>query len=274
VISTPADVSDDAELVPLVERHEANTGCQVGTAVADTKYGTIDNYRWLEGRGIRAAIPFGEADSDERALPRSAFAYDPATDTYRCPTGAVLRRQGRTTTTAAHPLIIYRPRPRDCAACPLKERCCGKAQVRSLSRPDDGGLRDRTVAYLGTSRARRLIRQRKARAETVFGDGKERRGLRRARCRGLDNLSIQACLTATAQNLRQLALRRRRGPAEKAASAPLSQLQPRGGCRHYPPSRRAQGQHPLPHAAKRRSVVQRASRRKGGRSWARASFPR
>jgi len=111
-------------------------------------------------------------------------------------TGAILTRQGRTTTTAAHLLIIYRPRPAACADCPLKVRCCGTAKVRSISRPDDGGLRDRTVAYLRTGPARRLIRQRKAWVETVFGDGKERRGLRRARCRGLDAVRIQALLTA------------------------------------------------------------------------------
>jgi hypothetical protein len=228
--------------------------------VADTKYGTVDNYRWLEQRGVRAAIPFGEANSDGRAVPRSAFAYDHATDTYRCPTGAVLRRQGRTTTTAAHPLIIYRPRPQDCAVCPLKERCCGKAQVRSLSRPDDGGLRDRTVAYLGTSRARRLIEQRKAWAETVFGDGKERRGLRRARCRGLDGLRIQACLTASAQNLRQLALRRRRGPADKAASAAVPRPARRGRVQRGWRCGSSEGRYRLPRSIRRRS-------------WIRASLP-
>jgi transposase len=239
VTGTSGIVADEHLLPRLVADHEGNTGRTVLDVIADTKYGTIDNYRWLEDRGIRAAIPFGEANSDGRAIPRSAFAYDPETDTYRCPNNAVLRRQGRTTTTAAHPLIIYRPRPKECAACPLKARCCGKAKVRSLSRPDDGGLRDRTTAYLGTGRARQLIRQRKAWAETVFGDGKERRGLRRARCRGLDALRIQACLTATAQNLRQLALRQPRGSSDKALSAralsPLQQNQAR-----HPRARRSQ----------------------------------
>lgn len=228
VAATSGIVADEHLLPRLVAEHEGNTRRTVRDVVADTKYGTVDNYRWLEQRGVWAAIPFAEANSDGRAIPRAAFTYNPITDTYRCPTGALLRRQGRTTTTAAHPLIIYRPRPKDCAACPLKARCCGNAQVRSLSRPDDGGLRDRTVAYLGTSRARRLIRQRKAWAETVFGDGKERRGLRRARCRGLDGLRIQACLTASAQNVRQLASCQRRGPADKAASVAVPRLAQRG----------------------------------------------
>ena len=222
-VDATTGVDGDELLLPrLVAEHEGNTHRRVLDVAADTKYGTIDNYRWLEERGVRAAIPFNDGGSDHRTIPRSAFAYDAATDTYRCPAGATLRRQGRTTTTAAHPLIIYRPRPADCADCPLKTKCCGTAKVRSVSRPDDGGLRDRTVAYLRTRPARRLVRQRKAWVETVFGDGKERRGLRRARCRGLDAVRIQALLTATAQNIRQLALRRPAGPRPASAHAPMA----------------------------------------------------
>ena len=219
VTATSGIVGDEHLLPRLVADHEGNTHRRVLGVAADTKYGTVDNYRWLEARGVRAAIPFSDGNSDNRAIPRSAFAYDAGTDTYWCPNGATLRRCGRTTTTAAHPLIIYRPRPTDCAACPLKVRCCGTAKVRSISRPDDGGLRERTTAYLRTAPARRLIRQRKAWVETVFGDGKERRGLRRARCRGLDAIRIQALLIATAQNLRQLALRRTPRPASPALGA-------------------------------------------------------
>jgi transposase len=228
--ATTGIVGDEQLLPRLVAEHEGNTRRRLLEVAADTKYGTIDNYQWLEERDVRAAIPFSDGGSDHRLIPRSAFLYDPATDTYRCPTGALLTRQGRTTTTAAHPLIIYRPRPAACADCPLKVKCCGTAKVRSVSRPDDGGLRDRTVAYLRTGPARRLIRQRKAWVETVFGDGKERRGLRRARCRGLDAVRIQALLTATAQNIRKLALHHPAEPIPSPAQAPAATA-------HRPPPR-------------------------------------
>jgi transposase len=231
VDATTGIVGDEQLLPRLVAEHEGNTRRHLLEVAADTKYGTVDNYHWLEGRDVRAAIPFSDGGSDHRLIPRSAFRYDPETDTYRCPTGATLTRQGRTTTTAAHPLIIYRPRPAACADCPLKVRCCGTAKVRSVSRPDDGGLRDRTVAYLRTGPARRLIRQRKAWVETVFGDGKERRGLRRARCRGLDAVRIQALLTATAQNIRKLALHRPAGPILAPDQAPTASCHgPTGPC--------------------------------------------
>lgn len=249
VTATSGVVSDEHLLPRLVADHEGTTHRRLLEVAADTKYGTVDNYRWLEERDVRAAIPFGDGNSDNRAIPRSAFVYDGATDTYRCPNGATPRRCGRTTTTAAHPLIIYRPRPTDCSGCPLKVDCCGNAKVRSVSRPDDDGLRDRTVAYLRTGPARRLIRQRKAWVETVFGDGKERRGLRRARCRSLDGVRIQALLTATAQNIRKLALRPPMGPLASVTHAPTARanrLRP-GLCRLRParrPTHRPARRHP------------------------------
>jgi transposase len=237
VEATTGIVGDEQLLPRLIAEHEGNTQRCLREVAADTKYGTIDNYQWLEERDVRAAIPFSDGGSDHRLIPRSAFLYDAETDTYRCPTGAILTRQGRTTTTAAHPLIIYRPRPAACADCPLKARCCGSAKVRSVSRPDDGGLRDRTVAYLRTGPARRLIRQRKAWVETVFGDGKERRGLRRARCRGLDAVRIQALLTATAQNIRKLALHHPAGPILAPAQAPMASYHGPTGRRSTPSCR-------------------------------------
>jgi transposase len=233
VEATGGAVADEHLLPRLVAEHEGNTRRAAREVAADTKYGTIDNYLWREGRGTRAAIPPREASGEGRAVPNSAFRYDPASDTYTCPAGATLRRQGRATATAAHPLITYRPRPADCAACPLKAACCGDAEVRSLTRADDGGTRERATAYLGTAEARRLIGRRKAWVETIFGDAKERRGLRRARGRGLGSMRIQALLTATAQNVRQLALRRPAGPAEGALRAPVPPAAPQGRPRRY-----------------------------------------
>src|SRR6266542_6754530 len=160
-----------------------------------------------------------ENGASRRALPADAFAYDPASDSYLCPAGQRLRRQGTSTTGGTNGGIIYRARPTECAACTHKATCCGTAQARTMFRPDDGGLRDRTVAYLRTFRARQSIRRRKAWVETVFGDGKQQRGLRRARFRGRDPVRVQALLTATAYNVRKLALRKTTRPGTGLGTA-------------------------------------------------------
>jgi transposase len=204
---TGGAVADEYLLDRLTREHAGTTGRTVGEVVADTKYGTAANDAALEARGIAASIPMHENGATRRALPADAFAYDAATDSYLCPGDQRLRRQGTSTTGGANGGVIDRARPSACAACAHKAVCCGTAQARTMFRPDDGGLRDRTVAYLRTFRARQSIRRRKAWVETVFGDGKERRGLRRARFRGRDGVRVQALLIATAHNVRKLALR-------------------------------------------------------------------
>lgn len=73
VDATTGIVGDEQLLPRLVSEHEGNTRRRILEVAADTKYGTIDNYQWLEERDIRAAIPFSDGGSDHRLIPRSAF---------------------------------------------------------------------------------------------------------------------------------------------------------------------------------------------------------
>ena len=214
---TGGGVADEHLLERLIREHEGNVGRAIGEVGADAKYGTAENYQMLERLGILASVPMRPNGVDQRVASAGDFAYDPKSDSFSCPNGQHLKRQGLNTTDAGQVLIIYRARPKQCAGCPLKEKCCGKAKARSVSRPDDGGLRDRVAAYLATPQARQTIRRRKAWIETVFGDGKERRGQRRARCRGVDKMRFQACMIAIAQDVRQLALRKTSRPGTGAA---------------------------------------------------------
>jgi transposase len=210
--ATGGAVGDEWLLERIVREHEGNARRDLAEVVADAKYGTTANDAFLEKEGIVASIPLHATKATYRAVPIEAFTDDEARDRYRCPEGQILRRQGQSATAGAMGGIIYRARPRVCAACPLKEACCGTAQARTVFRPDDGGVRDRAVAFVRTFRAKQSIRRRKVRVETVFGDGKERRGLRRAQFRGRDRMRIQAFLTACAYNVRKLALRKRTKP--------------------------------------------------------------
>jgi transposase len=211
---TGGAVTDDQLLKRLVVEHEGAVGRRVGEVGADSRYGTVENYRWLGGRGVRASIPMADRGPGQGTLPVEAFAYDPPSDSFRCPAGRRLTRQGVLPTAAGLPITVYQARPRDCAGCPRKPECCPKVRARSISVADDGGVRDAARAHLATFRARQTMRRRKAWIETIFGDGKERRGLRRARCRGLDAMRVQAWMTALAQNVRQLALRTGTRPAD------------------------------------------------------------
>jgi transposase len=204
---TPGEVADEHLLDRLLKEHEGATGRTVTEVVADTKYGTYANYAALEQAGIAASIPSHAEAGQRRAVPRELFVYDADADQFRCPAGQVLRRQGSSSTAGARGGIIYRAAPKVCGACPRRADCCGTAQARTITRPDDGGLGDRVRSYLATAPAKRSIRLRKCWAETAIGELKERHGLRRAQYRGRANVRIQALGAAMAYNIKKLARR-------------------------------------------------------------------
>lgn len=58
--------------------------------------------------------------------------------------------------------------------------------------------------YLKNSEAREVLTERSICAEGVVGEAKVLHGLRRATCRGLEKVTIQALLTAVVQNIKRL----------------------------------------------------------------------
>ena len=226
---TPGEVADEDLLDRLLKEHAGATGRTVAEVVADAKHGTYANYGALEAAGIRASIPPHLGRGKTRAIPGELFVYDPAGDRFLCPEGQELRRQGTSCSARPGGGIIYRASPKVCGACPLRAECRGTAEARTIARPDDSGLDDRTRAYLRTAHARRSIRLRKCWAETVTAEAKERHGLRRAQYRGRAKVRMQACGVALAHNLKKLVRwqgRRPRAPAPALRPGGL----PSGSC--------------------------------------------
>jgi hypothetical protein len=202
---TAGEIADEHLLGRLCREHQGVTGQHLAEAIADTKYGTIANYQWLEAQGIQASIPPHENAWRDRAVPRELFVYDPVADRYRCPNGQPLTRQG--SSRSAHPMgaIIYRASPKVCGPCAHKAACCGEAEARTITRPNDGGLAERVRAHLATQHAQRSLRRRLSWAETAMAELKERHGCRRAQRRGRDQVRIQALGAAMAYNIKKLA---------------------------------------------------------------------
>lgn len=204
VDSTPGDVCEGSLLIHLLEQHEQNTRLRVEVAVADGKYGTVDNYIECERRGIlphMADLNDSQAGSGRRAgiFPDSDFVYDPSTDTYRCPAGQTLRparhhaKRHATDYTAAKGV---------CAACPLREQCTRSQTGRSIKRHDNHGVIDQARRNSRSPAACRDRRRRMHLMERSFADASENHGLKRSRWRRLWRQRIQDHLIAATQNVR------------------------------------------------------------------------
>ncbi len=170
------DRSRDGSRLLLCWEHQVTTGGHLDELVADTTYDTFANWRWREQQGIQATIPPRENGWSDRVVAGELFAYDPVADRYRRLAGHPLSRQGSSRT--AHPAgaSLYRASPEGCGACARKAACCGEAQVRTITRPNDGGLDERVRAHLRTRQAKRGLQRRLTRTETPMAELKGRHG--------------------------------------------------------------------------------------------------
>jgi len=95
---TPGEVHESHRLESLVNMHEKNTETTVETAVADSKYGSIENYLACRDRGIKAHFTSLEktqkgTGTKKGIFPKEAFTYNAETDTFTCPAGQSLKRR-------------------------------------------------------------------------------------------------------------------------------------------------------------------------------------
>ena len=207
---TRGDVNEAHRLVGLSEAHRLTTGRRAEVVVADSKYGTIDNYLACHDRGIAAHIPdLKEAQAKGAAKRKTKaakifadtmFDYDAESDTYVCPAGARLTRKS---VHAERQSADYAAPRKACAGCALRDQCTRNKQGRTVKRH----LRQDTIeemrARSRTPRSRRDIRTRQHLMERSFARG-GRHGFKRARWRGLWRVRIQEYLIATVQNIETL----------------------------------------------------------------------
>jgi transposase len=224
VETTAGDVEENARLVDLVDQHQRNTLCPVETVVADTQYGTVENFRACQERGIvshMADLSLSQASKPkcQGIFGLEQFAYDPATDSYRCPAGQTLTRRKHKKQRAAYE---YACAAATCRDCPMRSQCtrAQKGAARTIKRHYDQEAIDQAKEQSHSRAAKRDRRRRKWRMEGSFGDAATHHGFKRARWRRLWRQRIQDLLIATVQNLRTL-IRHARAPRTEACSEGL-----------------------------------------------------
>ena len=195
---TSGAVNEGHLLADLVEQHTGNTQSQVGVVVADSQYGTIDNYLECHDRGLKAHIPpFKDGHKRTGKFSDEAFTYDPQDDIYLCPASQRLRRSRYDQQRQA---FQYQGRAKTCKACSLREQCTeakrGRTLWRHLRHDEIRLMRERAQSF----GSKKDIRTRQHLMERSFARA-VRFGFKRARWRRLWRVRIQEYLTAALQNI-------------------------------------------------------------------------
>jgi transposase len=191
-----APMLDQAERLGSVER-----------ALFDAGYHSDAVLQTTAQRGIEVLCPEGQALSkddwtrqSDKQYPKSQFVYDPATDSYTCPAGALLTPKDRCH--GKHPRDRYtRYATPACATCAERVQCARGEAGRHIKRYSGDAAKEALRAAMTDPERRRRYRQRQAMVEPVFSVLKHRQGLTRFRRRGLAAVRREFALHVMAYNL-------------------------------------------------------------------------
>ena len=163
-----------------------------------------------EGRRLSeeqfAALPRA-GKRDARKFDKSAFTYDSASDSYRCPAGhslPVLRLgQDKTSQGTVH-RTVYGGSPA-CATCPHAMQCCGNpSKGRTVNRDEFEECRERMRERMKSEEGRATYRLRAQTVEPRFGYIKQGLGVRRFLRRGIETVRAEFDLICAAVNIKTI----------------------------------------------------------------------
>jgi transposase len=203
--TTPGDVNEAHEMIPLLESHHLNTGIKAETVVGDSKYGTVENFLACCDRGVEAHMPDLQESTAKRIenlniFPEERFAYDQESDTYRCPAGHRLKPRSLHQSWQSRD---YAASKKICAACHLREQCTKNKSGRTTKRHLRQEELERMREASRSARAKRDIKMRQHLMERSYARGAWY-GFDRARWRGLWRVQTQEYMVSVVQNIQVL----------------------------------------------------------------------
>jgi transposase len=218
-VTTPGSVKEDTQVMRLVQKHQNNTAVAVGTVVADSQYGTVENFLNCVDQGIEPHMVDLKSTQDQgerraKFFTADRFVYDAPTDTYRCPADQEMKRWQKRPEKKAYQ---YMARAGTCDACALRAQCTQAKGGRRIQRFDRQEEVEQARAQSQSQAALRDRRRRKHLIEGSFADAANAHGFKRARWRGLWRQQIQNHLIAACQNLRILVGKNLRKPSAAMA---------------------------------------------------------
>ncbi len=202
--TTSGSIAENKRLMGLVKQHEQNIGEPVETVVADSKYGTVENFVKCQQQGIRTHL--GDVLAKQTNNPRrkgifpdTAFNYDPQSNTCQCPAGQTLRPR------RLHPVRRtweFTTAKGICAACHLRSQCTRACYGRTIKRHEYQALLERARGQAHSPEAYRDRCRRKHLAEGSFADAANNYHFKRSRWRRLWRQQIQDYLIGAIQNVK------------------------------------------------------------------------
>ncbi len=213
--TTPGDVSENQRMKPLIEQHHNNVGANAHTAIADSQYGTAENYRDITAMGISTHVRPYARKKRGQLYGKELFRYDDETDTYECPAGQRLYPRSFDKIRWAMEYVV---RKGTCDNCSLKSECTNAKTGRTVLRRWAQELIDEGIAASETQEAAKDLKRRMWLIEGSFAQAANLHGFKRSRWRRLHRQKIQDWIICSVQNIKIL-IKHTPSPKKAAESA-------------------------------------------------------
>lgn len=205
--------TDTLTMIPFLKSFAARYGRSAGTIVADSGYGSEENYRYMSENGMTAYVKYNFFHMEQRPRFRpdpfraENFYYNADGDYCICPMGQKMSRVGtrRSKTDSGYVSESARYQAIRCDGCPLRCLCFKSQGNRTIEINHRLQGYRRTARELLTSDEGRKHRgQRCIEPEAVFGQMKQDFGYKRFRHFGKDKVQMDFAFFAIAFNIRKL----------------------------------------------------------------------
>ncbi|MDQ8205576.1 IS1182 family transposase [Pelagicoccus sp. SDUM812003] len=201
-ITSPGDVEENAKMLALLHQHRANVGGLPQSAVADSQYGTSENYRDFVALGVATHMkPHSGRKRHVEVYGAERFRYDAASDTYACPAGERLYPRSPDKIRMS---VEYAVRKGTCDRCSLRPQCTKAKLGRTVQRRWGQELIDQGLEQSRSEPAHRSRARRKWRMEGSFAQSANLHGFKRSRWRRLWRQRIQDHIICAIENVKIL----------------------------------------------------------------------
>ncbi len=212
--------TDTLTMIPFLQSFPNRYGRPAHTVVADSGYGSEENYRFMEENGMEAYVKYNRFHMEQRPrfnpdpFKAENFYYNEEHDFCICPMGQKMRRIGtkRVKTASGYVSENARYRAVRCEGCPLRCRCFKAKGDRTIELNHRlRRYRQKAKGLLCSGEGLKHRGQRCIEPEAVFGQMKNNMNYKRFRHFGKDKAFMDFSFFAIAFNIKKMCAKMEKG---------------------------------------------------------------
>ena len=205
--------TDTGMMIEYLESFEDRYGCKSKEIVADSGYGSEQNYEYMLDNDMVPYVKFNMFHKEQTRkyknnpfLPANMY-YNKDEDYYVCPMGHHLEhvRDNKSVSEMGYESVVSVYRAPNCKGCPFRGMCYkGKSDRRIIEvNHKANGYREKARELLNSKEGLRHRSNRPIEPEAVFGNIKFNHGFKRFKLKSHRKVTVEWGLVAIAHNLRK-----------------------------------------------------------------------